>query len=423
MAHGEAAYTLLTADRLVDGSGGAPIEGGAGVLVRAGRIVRVGRRADLRVPEGATVDERNYPGATLVPGYVDAHTHVVAPGDGTPGEGVAATPDDLILLQAATNTRRMLNLGVTTARENGAKNRVGFSIREGIRRGIVPGPRMVITGRPIATTGGHLWFFGQEADGEDGVRQAVRQLIKDGADWIKITATGGSTKTSDPLRPSFRVAELAAIVDEAHRRGRLTGAHTTSTQGVINVLEAGIDMIIHCVFWNPDGSYRYRADLVDRAVADGRWINPTIYGGAYTEIEGLEGKRERDGGLSANDEAELSSARATVETLMDGVRRMLGQGAKITAGSDTAWRWGRAGGLAKEVLMLGQSGMTNAQAIVAGTSGSAESIGVADEAGLLAEGRQADVVVVEGDPLADLTALQQILDVWQAGRRVDRSGV
>ncbi|HVA87763.1 MAG TPA: amidohydrolase family protein [Candidatus Saccharimonadales bacterium] len=415
-----AEFTIITADRLIDGLGGPPIPNG-GVMIHDGKIVRVGAGDELRAPDGATVERHHRAGTSIVPGYVDAHTHVIAPGDGTPGEGVAATDDDILLLQAAANVRRMLNLGVTTARENGAKNRVGFSIREGIRRGIVPGPRMVICGRPVATTGGHLHFFGQAADGEDGVRRAVRELIRDGADWIKITATGGSTKSSDPWRPSFRVAELSAIVDEAHRRGKLTGAHTTASKGVEGVLEAGVDMIIHCVFWEPDGSYRYRPDLIDRAVADGRWINPTLYGGAYTEIEGIEGKHARDGHLSPADEAELAQAHATVEMLMDGVRRMISQGAKITAGSDTAWRWGRAGGLAREVELLGKSGLSNAQAIVSGTSGAAESIGAGDVAGRIAEGRPADLVVVEGDALADLAALQHVVDVWLAGHRLERT--
>ncbi len=411
-------FTLITADRVIDGLGGAPIEGG-GVLVRDGKVVRVGPAGELVPPDGATVEALAYPGGSLVPGFVDAHTHVVAPGDGTPGEGVAATDDDTLLLYATRNVRRMLNAGVTTARENGAKNRVGFSIREGIRRGIVPGPRMVISGRPVATTGGHLHFFGQPADGVEGVRHAVRVLIRDGADWIKITATGGSTKSSDPYRPSFTVDELRAIVDEAHRRDKLTAAHTTASKGVEWVLDAGIDMIIHCCFWEPDGSYRYRPDLVDRAVSDGRWINPTLHT-QQTEIDGLEGKRERVG-LTADEEAELAGARATMETLLDGVRRMLGQGAKVIAGSDTAWRWGRAGGLAGEVYQLGQAGMSNAQAIVAGTSAAAEAIGVADVAGSIAAGRQADIVAVEGNPFDDLRALSRVRDVWLAGQRVERT--
>ena len=414
-------FRLLIADRVIDGSGGPAIDHGA-VLIESGRIVQIGPASQVRAPEGAAVEPTRYDGGTLLPGYVDAHTHVVAPGDGTPGEGVAAMADDTLLMIAVANVRRMLNHGVTTARENGAKNRVGFSIRDGIRRGIIPGPRMVISGRPVATTGGHLHFFGQAADGVEGVRHATRVLIADGADWIKITATGGSTRSSDPYRPSFTTEELRTIVEEAHNRGKLAAAHTTATAGIERVLDAGVDMIIHCVFWNPDGAYRYRADLVDRIARDGRWANPTLHT-QQTEIDGLEGKRARQGHLSPADETELAGARASMETLLDGVRRMISQGVKLTAGSDTAWRWGRAGGLAGEVYQLGQAGLTNGHAILAGTSGAAESIGVADTAGLLAVGRQADVVAVEGNPLDDLRAMTRIRDVWLAGHRVERTEV
>jgi imidazolonepropionase-like amidohydrolase len=412
-------FRLLTADRVIDGTGGPAIERGA-VLIEGDRVVRVGPASEVRAPEGASVEETSYDGGSLLPGYVDAHTHVVAPGDGTPGEGVAATEDDILLLNAVRNVRRMLNAGVTTARENGAKGRVGFSIREGIARSIVPGPRMVISGRPVATTGGHLHFFGQAADGVDGVRHAVRVLIRDGADWIKITATGGSTRSSDPYRPSFTVDELRAIVDEARTRGKLTAAHSTASSGIERVLDAGIDMIIHCCFWEADGSYRYRPDLVDRIVADGRWVNPTLHT-QQTEIDGLEGKRARVGSLTPAEERELAQDRSTLDDLREGARRMIDAGVKMTAGSDTAWRWGRAGGLAGEVYQLGQAGLSNAQAIVAGTSGAAESIGVASVAGSLAEGRQADVVAVDGNPLDDLRTLTRIRDVWLAGARVERT--
>ena len=412
-------FRLLVADRVIDGSGGPAIEKGA-VLLQGDHIVRVGPQSEVRAPDGAPVEEIRYDGGSLLPGYVDAHTHIVAPGDGTPGEGVAAMDDDSLLMIAVANVRRMLNSGVTTARENGAKNRVGFSIRSGIQRGIIPGPRMIISGRPIATTGGHLHFFGQPADGVEGVRHAARVLIADGADWIKITATGGSTRSSDPLRPSFTLSELRTIVEEAHNRGKLVGAHTTATAAIERVLEAGIDMIIHCQFLSPDGSYRYRSDLVDRIAADGRWVNPTLHT-QQTEIDGLQGKRARQGFLSPADEAELANDIATHETLLDAVRRMVGQGVKMTAGSDTAWRWGRAGGLAGEVYQLGRAGLSNAQAIVAGTSGAADSIGVADTAGLLADGRQADLVAVDGNPLDDLLAMARIREVWLAGHRVERT--
>lgn len=408
-----APFKIIHADRLIDGSGAAAIDDG-GVLVRGDRIERVGPFTTLRAPDGAPVDVSSYSGGTILPGFVDAHTHVVAPGDGTPGEVLAATDDGVLLLYAVRNARAMLSAGVTTARENGAKHHVGFTIRDGIRNGIVPGPRLIVSGRPITPTGGHLHYFGQPADGLDGVRHATRTLIAEGADWIKITATGGSTQSSDPYRPSFTADELLVIVEEARNRGKLTGAHATASEGIERVLTAGVDMIIHCYFWEPSGSYRYRPDLIDRATADGRWINPTLYGGKFAEVEALE-TREEFVGLTTTERATLARAGWEAETLHEGARRMVAQGAKLMAGSDTAWRWSRAGGLAKEVWCLGQVGLSNAQAIVAGTSGAADSMGVGDVAGRLAPGRSADMVVVDGDPLEDLVALQRIRAVWLAG--------
>ena len=124
--------------------------------------------------------------------------------------------------------------------------------------GIVPAPRLVLAGRPIAIIGGHLSYFGTTATGVDECRAAVRQLIKEGADFIKITATGGSTRTSHPLRPSFNVEELSAICEEAHRFGKHAAAHCASSQGMVNSLDAGIDTIIHGVHKDPDGADTYR---------------------------------------------------------------------------------------------------------------------------------------------------------------------
>ena len=126
---------------------------------------------------------------------------------------------------------------------------------------------MVICGRPIAITGGHMGYFGSEADGEVAVRAEVRKLLKEGADYIKIVASGGSTRTSDPNRASYSVAELSAMTDEARRHGKLTAAHCTSAESIQNCLDAGVDMIIHCIFTEPDGTYRFRPDLVERLAA------------------------------------------------------------------------------------------------------------------------------------------------------------
>ena len=411
-------FTLLSAARLVDGGGGPPLADAA-ILMDADRVVAIGRRGEVDAPAGASVSRVDYGEATILPGLVDAHTHLVAPGDGTLGDDVAKEDDDILLLQAAKNARTLLHSGVTTLRENGAKGRVAFSLREGIRRRLAPGPRMVICGRPITITGGHMGYFGSEADGPDAVRAAVRTLLKEGADYIKIVATGGSTRTSDPNRASYTVPELLAITDEARRHGKLTAAHCTSAQGVQNCLDAGVDMIIHCVFNEPDGSYRYRPDLVERLAAANAWVNPTLYV-MRAGIERLRAAREATGQLTPELAAQLDLQRRALDVRVEAVGRMAQAGVRMTAGSDSPWGWYAPGEFVHEIDMLTQAGLSYGDAIVAATTGAAASIGVGAVAGRLAPGRQADVLVVRGDPTQEITALWSVLDVWQAGQRVQR---
>lgn len=411
-------FTLIRAERLLDGSGSPPVEPGA-VLVRDDRIAAAGRPEAVALPDGAEVERVDYGAATILPGLVDAHTHLVAPGDGTLGDDVAREDDDILLLQAAKNARTLLHSGVTTLRENGAKGRVAFSLREGIRRRLAPGPRMVICGRPIAMTGGHMGYFGSEADGETAVRVEVRKLLKEGADYIKIVASGGTTRTSDPNRASYTVPELAAMTDEARRHGRLTAAHCTSAQAVQNCLDAGVDMIIHCIFTEPDGTYRFRPDLVERLVAAKAWVNPTL----YVMKAGIERQREvraREGRLTPELSAHLDLAQRALDVRVDAVRRMAEAGVRMTAGSDSPWGWYAPGEFVHEIHMLAEAGLSYRDAIVAGTAGAADSIGAGGVAGRLLPGRQADVLVVRGDPTREITALWDVLDVYQAGRRIAR---
>ena len=411
-------FTLITADRLIDGSG-APSVARPAVLFEGDRIVALGPEDQVHAPAGAAVDRKAYAGATILPGLVDAHTHLVAPGDGTLGDDIAREDDDILLLQAAKNARTLLHSGVTTLRENGAKGKVASSLREGIRRRLAPGPRMVICGRPITITGGHMGYFGSEADGEVAVRAEVRKLLKEGADYIKIVASGGSTRTSDPNRASYTVAELAAMADEARRHGKLTAAHCTSAQSVQNCLDAGVDMIIHCIFAEPDGTYRFRPDLVERLATARAWVNPTLYV-MKAGIERMREAREREGRMTPELLAHVEQARRAFDVRVDAVRRMSEAGVRMTAGSDSPWGWYAPGEFVHEIHMLAQAGLSYGDAIVAGTAGAADSIGVGGMSGRLMPGRQADMLVVRGDPTREITALWDVLDVYQAGRRIAR---
>ncbi len=413
-------FTILRADRLFDGTGAKQLEAAA-MLIDGDKLTAIGSASEIRQPDGAPVEVIDYGNATILPGLVDVHTHMMGYGDGTLGDDVAKDDDDMLLLRAAKNARHALHSGVTTARENGAKNSVGFSLKEGIRRGLASGPRMVVSGRPLTITGGHMWYCGSEADGEEEVRSEVRHLIKEGADFIKIMATGGSTRSSFANLASYSVSELRAANDEAHRFGKLTATHCASAAGVANSLEAGIDMIIHCVFNDEFGHYLWRQDLADQLAAAGAWVNPTLHV-VRSGVWAVEERIKQTGGTDA-ERSRLEASKQALENRMAATGRLAKMGVGVTAGSDSPWSNYAPGQFVQEIELMAESGLTNSEALVSAMSAAAESVGVGDKAGSLAEGRQADVLVVEGNPVKDIAKLWQVRDVFQAGDRVERGVV
>jgi imidazolonepropionase-like amidohydrolase len=411
--------TRILAPRLIDGRGGPPLERAA-LLLEESTIRAVGPEEEVRPPDGATVETLVYPDATVLPGLIDTHTHLNGFGDGRPGDDLAECPEALLLLQAARNARVHLETGVTTLRDCGSMHRTSFELRRAIATGIGPGPRLYLCGRPVTITGGHMWYFGQEADGVDGVRRAVRQLVKEGADFVKIVATGGSTRTSYPRRPAFNPDELRAIVDEAHKLGKPTAAHCSSTQGVINALEAGVDTIIHCVFLEPDGTPRFRPEVAERIAASEAWVDFTI-AQTWVRILALEAKAAHGEALSRAEAAERERLARAREGRADHFRRLLAMGVRMVSGSDSSWGHYPIGGFQYEVIGHAEWGMSAMDALLTGTLNAARCLGLEDRIGTLEPGKQADLLVVEDDPLRDVRALLNVREVFQAGRRVPRT--
>ena len=410
-------FKLIKAARLIDGSGGPPLERGA-LLIEGDRIVAVGTEETVTPPEGAQVTEFNYEDKTVLPGLVDCHVHLIGIGDGRAGDELVTLPDEVLTLQAARNARAHLFSGTTTVRDCGAKHQTTFMLRRAIEMGITVGPTLSLTGRPVAIIGGHLSYFGIQATGQTECRAAVRQLIKEGADYIKITATGGSTRTSFRSLPSFTVEELTAICDEVHKFGKHAAAHCASTQGMVNALDAGIDTIIHGVFDEPDGSYKFRPDIAERIARQNVFVNPTLHGG-QTRIRTLESKAESQP-LTDQERAELDRARRATEYQMDTFARLRDAGVTMVCGSDSAWGNNPMGGFQHEIDAHVAGGMSPMEAIVSATTDSARSCWMEDMVGTLESGKQADVLVVDGDPSQDINALWNVADVFHNGGLVDR---
>ena len=410
-------FSLIRGGRLIDGRGGPLIENGA-VLVQGSTIVAVGRSNEVAAPEGATVDVHDYPHRTVMPGMVDCHTHHNGFGDGRQGDDLVTLPDEVLALQSARNARASLFTGVTTIRENGPKNVTMFRLRDAINEGVTIGPRMVLCGRPVAIIGGHMGYFGSEVTGPTEARAMTRQLIKEGADYIKITATGGSTGTSFPLLPSLNVDELAAITDEARKFGKLTATHSASTQGIINSLDAGVDMIIHCVFQKPDGSYDFRQDVADRIGEQGAFVNPTLHV-LRARAWALEHKAEIRT-LTPSEQADLDGLHRDFETRLEHCSRLQEMGLRVITGSDSSWGDYQLGNAVYEMETLVMAGYSPMQGVLSVTSEAAKALGVDDVVGTLEPGKEADVIVVDGNPAEDVNALWNVTAVFVGGQRVER---
>lgn len=412
----ERLFTLIRARRLIDGHGGPPMEDGA-ILIAGDRISAVGRVGSVRAPEGATVQEFHYEEMTVLPGLIDTHVHLVGTGDGRSGDELAMQPDDILTLQAAKNARTHLYSGVTTACDCGGKNQTTPRLRQAMEMGVTPGPSLLLAIQPISAIAGHLCYFGLEATGPDGCRAAVRQLVKEGADFIKLTVTGGDTRTM-PLRPSLTAEELKAICDEAHELGQHTVAHCASTQGMVNALDAGADTITHGLFREPDGTYLFRSDVAERIVKQEVFVNPTLHSGRG-RTHSLEVALEQEG-LTPDEQFELDTLHKADEARTDCIARMKAIGVRLICGSNSGRDLYPMGGFQHEIEAHAGAGMTPMEAIVSATRDAARACRLDNSVGTLEAGKLADILVVDGDPSQSISALWDVVDVFRAGEMVDR---
>ena len=411
------AETVLYCAGLVDGTGRPPLREAA-LRIADGRVKAVGPVGALRTQPGEDVVEHDFRPHFIAPGLIDEHTHLGLAGDGRSYEEMDEDPDELMILAGVQNLRRHLAAGVTTLRDNGARNMVGFMLREGVRRGYLPAPRMLVCGRPITCTGGHFHWCNEVADGEAEIRKAVRRLVHEGADHIKVMASGGGTRGTIPGRASYSTEELRAAADEAHQLGRLTVVHCRATESMVRAIEAGLDLMEHAEFLDPDGEMRYDAAIAERMREAGMYVSPTLQAAGYPTVLALQAKREAEG-LTRGEESRLAAAERRVATRVEHFGRMLEAGLlpRMVAGSDSGCGNLAFGHLDYDLTLMQRGGMSAMQVLESATRVTAEAIGFGDEIGTLEPGKLADLIVVDGDPSRDVAALGRVKAVFQSGER------
>lgn len=376
------------------------------LLIEDGKVVAVSAASQARIPSDAARLE--LPDATVLPGLIDAHTHLTM--DPRFGYDVLAISAPRATLIGAKNARLTLLAGFTTVRNVGAQNFTDVALRDAINAGDVPGPRMLVSGPALSITGGHcdnnmLPFEyhatdGGVADGVAAVQHKVRENIKYGADLIKVCATGGVLSLGDnPQASQYTLEEMKAIVADAHRLGRKVAAHAHGAEGIRWAAEAGVDSVEH-------GSY-----IDDAGIAvmkeHGTYLVPTLYLGDWM-IE--------NAGLTRLPVPLLAKAQEVIPAARKNIAHAFASGVKVAFGTDAAVY--PHGLNAHEFAVMVRLGLTPLQAIQAATVNAADLLGWSAKVGTLEPGAWADIVAVDGDPLKDVTTLEHVKFVMKGGEVV-----
>ncbi len=398
----QADTVVVTADRMVDVIGGRVVDHPQ-ITITDGRITAVDTAGSA---SPATARHVALPGVTLLPGLIDMHTHITGDPRYSGYRGLAFT-DNFWTVVGVANAKKTLEAGFTTIRNVGADHYDDVAIKQAIEAGFITGPRIVPATYAIGATGGHCdstefppsmnVSSPAVADSPDAIRAMVRKLRKNGAEVIKFCGTGGVFSKTDTVGgQQYSLAEMRALVEEAHMLGLKVAVHAHGTTGIKDAIRAGVDTIEHASLADQEA--------FELAKQHGTWFSMDIYNDDYTLAEGEKNgvfaeslRKEREIGLRQRE-----TFRAAVKA---GVKMVFGTDAGVYPNGDNAHQF----------ATMVQWGMTPMQAIQAATVNAAEALGRPGDVGTIAVGRFGDLVGVAGDPLADVTLLQHVAFVMKGG--------
>lgn len=365
------------------------------ILIEHGKIVAVGPKPDFL----RSGDTRDMAGLFVTPGLIDAHIHLCLDHEISDPMEQDKADRETLLQRMADRAARMLQAGITTARDLGGGQWLELAVRDAINRGEIPGPRLLCAGQPITSVRGHCHFWGGEATGANEAIEVLLRQLEHGVDLIKVMATGGNlTKGSTPMNAQFDLEELTSIVSEASKRGFPVAAHCHGTAGIDNAARAGVSTIEHCSWVGANGwAKHYDPDVAASIVRQGVYVSPTV---------NLGWKRRIGSG--------------DYENLVRGNFSKLRQaGARFIASTDAGIPGVRHQDLALALPVFGHfAGLDNAEVLLAATSQCAKAIGLGNVTGQIHAGLAADLLFLEKDPLLHLDALAAPVAVMARGQWV-----
>jgi imidazolonepropionase-like amidohydrolase len=382
--------------KLIDGTGAEPVDD-AVVLIEENKIVGLGRQGEIEIPPDAEVLDAT--GKTVMPGLIDAHVHIMMTEFDI--QRRLTTPLSFTFYEAIHNMRATLEAGVTTVRDAGGAD---LGVKMAVERGLIVGPRLVISVGAISQTGGHgddympvgveiaIYYPGQPrliCDGPYEARRAVRMAVRAGADVIKIMSSGGVlSPTTEPDVAQFRMDELRAIVEEAHAAHKRVMSHAQSKTGILNALKAGVESIEHGIYVDDE--------CIEVMLAQNSYLVPTLYAPqAVLEVAERTGRMPEYG---------LRKTKQVMEVHRENVARAVEAGVKVVMGTDSGIDGH--GSNARELTQLTGAGLSPMQAITAATKTAAECLALEDKIGTLETDKLADVLILDGDPLADIKVME-----------------
>ncbi|WP_221568386.1 amidohydrolase family protein [Alkalihalobacillus sp. TS-13] len=344
-------------------------------------------------------------GLTCLPGLMDCHVHLTMDGNPDPFRELSDDSEADGSFRAVVNARKQLEAGVTTVRNVGAQYNIDIALRNAIEKGVIEGPRVLASGKPIVMTGGHGHNMAIEADGVDEIRKAARTQLKAGADLLKLMATGGvMTPNVDPGAAQLDEDELRCACTEASKAGKTTAAHAQGREGIKNAILAGITTIEHGIYLDDE--------LIQMMLTSGTYLVPTLSAPFFIAENGVEG------GIPQH---AIEKTKIVMEDHKKSFLQAYEAGVKIAAGTDAGTPFNLHGDFPKELELMVEYGMDEVDVLRSATAIAASAMDILKETGSVEEGKRADLLFVEGNPVEEISDVRNVVYVFKNGKCVAKN--